>query len=79
MTENRSYNCTQGQGQGHLGDMTHCLTHLVTADMPCTGLLKRGKFFVKIKISLQITGLWPKIGFWQVSNSNAIPNRNHVF
>jgi len=69
MTENRLYHYIQNQDQGHLGHMTPCWTHLLIVH---TDLLK-GVFLVKIVISLQITELWPKTCFWQVSNSK--PNR----
>jgi len=42
-------------------------------DSPCDngqGFINGGKLFVKIMISLQISELWPKMGFWQVKHNN---------
>jgi len=46
--------------------MAPCWTHL---EIVGEALLREGgKFFIETTITLQIRELWPKIGFWQVSN-----------
>jgi len=42
-------------------------------------LIKQSKFVAKIAISFQIRKLWPRIGFWQASNSKPKLNQNCIF